>query len=257
MLCMASFSILLMIDNQQSYSFSQYANMAVGLILLPLSLAAAVVYIPPSPRPEKVFLRLLRRFFRQVGCLMSGLSLEGKQKQGLARRWKTASYRSDLLEVPGKLLGCSQQIDYRAFPGNSPEQVQASVTSLYALAHRIKDLVEAAGAPQADAVERQLREELAAWHQVIEGRFRLRGDGPAPMIESLPDARDRLAARLARLEARIEEMFAQAGEASLSTEDCRNLYRLLGSYRSVSEAAVGFAELADGIDWSEWQEPRF
>ena len=52
-------------------------------------------------------------------------------------------------------------------------------------------------------------------------------------------------------------MFAQAGEASLSTEDCRNLYRLLGSYRSVSEAAVGFAELADGIDWSEWQEPRF
>jgi uncharacterized membrane protein YccC len=257
MLCMASFSILLMVDNQESYSFTQYAALAVGLIMLPLSLAATTVYIPPSPRPEKAFLRLLRRFFRHAELLIAGRALDGKQGKGIAGRWKTVLYRNDLLEVPGKLAVCGPQIDYQAFPANTPEQVQALVTSLYALANRIKDLVEAREVPQADLVKKHLLEELGAWRQVIEGRFQLRAEQTTAGIEPGADVRDRLAARLAGLEARIEETFAQAGEGELSTEDLKNFYRLLGSYRGLSEAAIGYAQLADGINWAQWQEARF
>jgi uncharacterized membrane protein YccC len=256
MLCMASFCILLTVDNQQSYSFSQYANLVAGLIMLPLTVAAATRYIPGSPRPEKAFLRLLRRFFRHAEFLISGLALDGEQKKGIAERWKTALYRNDLLEVPAKLAACGQQIDYRTFPANTPEQVQALVTSLYALANRIKDLADACGASQAELVKKQLLEDLRDWRQVIEGRFQLRAEQTTVGIESGAEVRDRLAVRLAGLEARIGETLAQAGKGELSTEDLKNFYRLLGSYRGLSEAAIGYGQLADGINWAQWREAR-
>jgi hypothetical protein len=69
--------------------------------------------------------------------------------------------------------------------------------------------------------------------------------------------RVRLAARLGGLEASIAEMFAQSGKGELSSADYKNLYRLLGSYRGLSEAAIGYAQLAEGIKWTQWQEARF
>jgi len=242
MLCMASFFILLQIDNQQSYSFSQYLSMAVGLIMLPLGVVAAVVYLPPSPRPEKVFLRLVRRFFRNAERAIAG---------------RTSFFRNDLLEIPDKLAACGRQIDHRACPANSPEQVRALVTSLYALANRIGDLVDARGATQAELVEKRLRAELQDWHQVIEERFQRRADQTTQSVETGEDWRGRLAARLARLEDRVNEVFAQADERELSSQDLARFYQLLGSYRGLAEAAVGYGRLADAIDWAQWREPRF
>jgi hypothetical protein len=256
MFAMASFLILIGIDNQQSYSFSQYANNVVW-IMLSLALAVATAYIPTSPRPEKVFLRLLRRFFRHAEFLISGLAPDGEQQKGIAGRLKSVLYQDDLLELPGKLAECGKQIDYLTFPDNTPEQVQALVTSLYALAYRLEDLVEARGVPQGEMVQEHLLDDLRAWRQVIEGRFQRRAHDPTLVIEPAVDVRDRLAARLARLEARINETFGKVGESELSTEDYKNLYRLLGSYRGLSEAAIGYAQLAGGINWAQWQEARF
>jgi hypothetical protein len=128
---------------------------------------------------------------------------------------------------------------------------------MYALTNRIKDLVEARGYPQAEMVREHLLDDLRDWRQVIEGRFQRRAADPTLVIEPAVDVRDRLAARLTRLEERIDEKIAQAGEGELSTEDYRNLYRLLGSYRGLSEAAIGYAQLADEMNWAQWQESRF
>ncbi len=85
MFTMASFLILINIDNQQTYNFAAYAN-GVAWILLSLGLALATAYIPSSPRPEKVFLRLLRRYFRHAGFLLEGIAPERPEKTGLVRR---------------------------------------------------------------------------------------------------------------------------------------------------------------------------
>jgi uncharacterized membrane protein YccC len=253
---MVSFLILISIDNQQTYSFPDYANDLVW-IMLSIAVAVATAYIPTSPRSEKVFLRLLRRFFRNSEFLMARTALDWEQKKGLAGRWKTVLYRNDLLELPGKLGALEGQIDYRTFPDNTPEQVKALVTSMYALTNRIKDLVEARGYPQAEMVREHLLDDLRDWRQVIEGRFQRRAADPTLVIEPAVDVRDRLAARLARLEERIDKTIAQAGEGELSIEDYKNLYRLLGSYRGLSEAAIGYAQLADEMNWARWQEARF
>ncbi len=33
--------------------------------------------------------------------------------------------------------------------------------------------------------------------------------------------------------------------------------RLLGSYRGLSEAGIGYLRLAEKINWAQWQEARF
>jgi uncharacterized membrane protein YccC len=256
MFTMASFLVLISIDNQQSYSFSQYANNVVW-IMLSLALAVATAYIPNSPRPEKVFLRLLRRFFRHAEFLVSGLAPDEQRPKGIKRRWRSVLYQNDLLKLPGKLTAYGKQIDYRAFPDNTPEQVQALVASLYAVANRIKDLAEAHDYPQPELVKKRLLDDLRAWHQVIDARLQRRAEDPTQVIEPIADVRERLAARLGGLETGIAEIFAQSGKGELSTADYRNLYRLLGSYRGLSEAAIGYAQLADGIKWAQWQEARF
>jgi len=135
--------------------------------------------------------------------------------------------------------------------------VQALVASLYALANRIKDLVEAHDYPQTELVKKRLLDDLRAWHQVIDARLQRRAEDPTQFIEPIADVRERLAARLGGLEASIAEMFAQSGKGELSSADYKNLYRLLGSYRGLSEAAIGYAQLAEGIKWAQWQEARF
>ena len=253
---MVSFLILISIDNQQTYSFSDYANDVVW-IMLSLALAVATAYFPASPRPEKVFLRLYRRFYRHAGFLISGLASDGQRLKGITGRWRAVFYQNDLLELPGKLAACGQKIDYRVLPATTPEQVQDLVSSLYVLTFRIKDLVEAGAHPQAELVRERLRDDLQSWHQVIAARLERRADDPTQFIESSFEVRKRLAERLARLEASIEAIFDQPGKGELSAAEYKNLYRMLGSYRGLSEAAIDSAQRAEGVNWAPWHEARF
>jgi uncharacterized membrane protein YccC len=242
------------VQNQQIYDFAHYAN-KVASIALAGGLAIAIWYLPPSPRPEKVFLRLLARFFRHSEHLMSRLTLDWGQKKGMVDRWKTVYYRSDLLELPGKLAAGGQQIDHRAFPYNSPEQVQALVTSLHALAYRLKDLVDARGQPQAEPLVRELLDDVRTWRQAIEVLFR----GWAEELEAEPAGKleEQLDSKLSTMEKRINETFNRIEPDKLNDEDYVNFYRSLGTYRGLSEALVGYAQFAQGINWTPWREARF
>ncbi len=48
-----------------------------------------------------------------------------------------------------------------------------------------------------------------------------------------------------------------AEQEKLSEEDYKNFYRLIGSFRGLSESVVAHAKLAQGIDWGQWKEARF
>jgi len=251
LIALAMFTNSISLQNQQAYSFAAFANNHLAMITLVAALIIATAYIPPSPRPEKAFLRLLRRFFRHAEFLISEPGLDGKHKKGIAARWKMILYRNDLLELPGKLAGCSRHIDYRMLAGTTPQQVQALVASLYGLAHRVNDLIEARGLPQADLVEQHLLDDLRDWRKVIEERLR------ADPTQAIRPVVDRLAARLTRMEARISETFVMVAEGVLSTKDYRNFYRLLGSYRGLSETLISYATEAEGIDWARFREEKF
>jgi len=242
------------IQNHQTYSFADFANSTASL-LLSISLVLATEYLFTSPRPEKVFLRLLVRFFRHSEFLMSGLALDGGREGRLARIWKTAYYHKDLLELPPKLAKWGQQIDYRTFPNNTPEQVQALVANLQDLAYRIKMLVDARQSPQAELLVSRLHDDLRTWRIRLENRFHRWSENPTDIPEG--DLQARLAGSLASMEERVKEIDVLAGQEDLNEEDYKNFYRLLGSFRSLSESVVGHARLAEQFDFGQWREARF
>ena len=82
-------------------------------------------------------------------------------------------------------------------------------------------------------------------------------DDPETAARQGADVRDRLTARLAGLEARIEEAYAKSQEEELSAQDYENLYRLLGAFRGLSEAGADFIRTGGAIAWDRWREARF
>jgi uncharacterized membrane protein YccC len=254
--CLVFFLAITSIDNQQIYSFSQFASTTIMTILV-LSVLVVTAYIPTSPRPEKAFLRLLRRYFRHAEFLMARLALDWERRKGLLGRWKTTLYRNDLLELPEKLAVWGQHIDYRTFPDNTPKQVEALVTNLQALAYRIKELIEARQYLQADLLVRELSDDLRAWRILVENRFQLWADNPTMAVELGGQVQERLTARLAKFETRLDETFRLVGEDDLRDEEYENAYRLLGGFRGLSEAMIAYARLADGMNWAQWREERF
>jgi hypothetical protein len=204
-----------------------------------------------------MFLRVLRRFFRYAEFLMSFRALDRKESGGLLGRWRAALYKNGLLELPPKLAALGDKIDHRAFPDNTREKVQALVTNLFALALRIKELMDARKHPQADLLVRELHDDVRAWRVLVEEQFRLWADDPEAAVVPGVDAQERFEARLAKLEQRIAETFDSADEGELSPEDYKNFYRLLGSYRGVSETGISFISVAEKINWAQWREERF
>ncbi len=242
------------VQNQQTYSFASFAN---GLVMITLvaALIIATAHIPLPPRPEKVFLRLLRRFFREAEFMMSQLALDWEQRKGWVVRWKMLFYRNDLQELPVKLATLSQRIDKRLLHNTTPEKVQALVTNLQALAYRVQELIEARNLQQSKLIVRELLTDVRSWRVAVQKVFdRLSKEPAAADFASL---RSRVDATLDRLEKRMESALDKAEYTSVSAEERKNIYRLLGAHRGVSEALVDFAKQTVEINWKQWQEERF
>jgi hypothetical protein len=102
---------------------------------------------------------------------------------------------------------------------------------------------------------RELLEDVRAWRQAIEVLFR--GWAEELAAESAGKLEKRLEAKLNTMETLINETFDRIEPDKLNDEDYVNFYRLLGTYRGLSEALVGYAQLAEGVNWAQWEEARF
>ena len=243
------------VQNQQSYDFASFANGLVNICLV-AAIIIAVAYLPPSPRPEKAFLRLLHRYFRQAEFLISCLAIDEHRKTGWAVRLKMLFFRNDLLELPPKLAKWGSQIDHKAFPNPGAGQIQDMVNSLAIIADRLKMLMAEGQHPLAGLLVQQLLEDFRSWRLSVQALFEHWRLGKT-MDEEGETLEDRLASQIIRLEASIDRLRRQKEWDALSEEDGKNLYRFLGGHRSLSEAIVAHAKLVEGYEWKIWGKNRF
>jgi uncharacterized membrane protein YccC len=251
---LAMFVVVIGVSNQQSYSFIAFANTAMVLPIV-FSILMLTAYIPWSPLPERVFLRLLARFFRSAEFLISTFGHDPQQALSVPQRWRKRFHAHELMMLPGKLGVWGKMINPRLFPGTDEKQIQALVLNLQALSYRISGLVAARQLPQADFLVQELTQDMRKWRLAMQALFQ-DWSGQAP-VESEQALEQRLENKLSELEARISETFEQAGEGRLREEDYRNFYRLLGGFRGVSEAMVSYARLMSAMKLDEWRETRF
>jgi uncharacterized membrane protein YccC len=248
------FAVITSIDNQQTYNFSQAANTTLEALLI-ISLLVVTWYIPYNRQPEKMFLRLLSRFFRQAGFLVSPPTIDLGQATWAAGWWQRLRFRNDLLALPEQLGMWGTMVDQRKFVGDSPDQMQTHATRLYMLGHRLQELFEARRNPQAQFLLDELSEDIRDWRFKMQEICQLLAEDPAAVNQEA--IRSRLDTRLEQLEVRIKEVLNKADEGQLSDRDGENFYRLLGAYRGVAEAAVAYAGVSGAIDWMPWYEERF
>jgi hypothetical protein len=241
------------VQNQQTYDFAGYAN-TVAMMMLAITLVIATAYIPTSPRPEKAFLRLLGRFFRQGEVLLVRLARTWEHRRGLGGRLATMSHRDALLALPDKLEAWARHVEHRDLPVDSAAQAQSLVARVRALAYRLEELVEALDRPQAEILVQALLDDVRPWRETIQQLF---ADWAASPGADQSDLQARLADKLSTLEERIDAAFASDAAGQLEPADFENLYRVLGAYRGLSEAVVAYDDIAREIPWPRWQEARF
>ena len=241
------------ISNEQTYSFFAIANTSLMFTLVLLILAFSA-YIPFSPHPEKSFLRLLGRFFRSSDYLIATMYRDPQRPITRLEQWKKAFHMHELTSLPQKISTWGRFID-PGFPGTSAEQVQTLTTNLQALTYRMQDLLEVRDSLQAESLVQELLEDIHSWQSRVQEAFQLLSKDPTI------GNRDRFHARLTEImehfETRIKETLNKMTDDQINVQDSENFYRLLGAYRGVSEALIGYTASTGTIKWSLWQEERF
>jgi len=226
-------------------------------MILPLvfTIILLTAYIPWSPLPERVFLRLLARFFKSSEYLISTLGQDSQQPLTAWQRWRKRFHAREVAILPGMLGAWGKMIDPKVFPDTDTQQVQALVINLQALSYRISGLIEARQRPQSEFLVQELTQDMRNWRLAIQSLFQDWSEHTT--VESESALEQRLSNKLSELENRISETFEQTGAGRLKDEDYRNFYRLLGGFRGVSEAMLGYARLMNTMNMNQWRESRF
>jgi len=232
------------IANEQTYDFASMMN-AYVFTMAGILMVYGMTYLIGSPRPEKMVMRQLQRFFTSCEFLLSQSASGGS----FAGRMKHSYHRKELLTLPAKISAWGSQIDKKRFPHNSPEQVKKLAAKLQLLSFRIDDLLTLRERSQEDLFCRDLRDDLADWQALLGEAF----DEWSKVTETVPRGQS-LSERRAQLNARLEE---KASRLQMGDTDRQDFYRVLGAFRGVTRAGIGYGDQARDIDWAGWREEQF
>jgi uncharacterized membrane protein YccC len=251
---LAMFVMIASISNEQTYSFLKVANTSLMFALLFLILVITARF-PFSLCPERVFMRLITRFFRSCEFLMSNKRGGSQRNETRMDRWRKAFHAREVSTLPRKLGAWVPFIDTKSPSVTSQQQVQAVVTCMQGLSYRMKELLEERARPQAQFLVQALEVDMRTWHRKVQKTYQRLSVNPA--VGEKETFRRNLDGILERLEKQIKGALNQASKGQLSDRDAESFYRLLGAYRGVSEALVNYTGSAETIDWPLWTEERF
>jgi uncharacterized membrane protein YccC len=253
-LALAMFLTVINISNQQTYSF---LSVPVTMILFStvLLLLVFAIHIPFSSRPEKVFLRLLTRFFRSSEFLVSTLDWSPQRRESIIGAWMIAYHGRAIAAVPAKLIVWSRFINSKQLPGTAPQDIQSVVGTIQILAHQVQEMVDSGVTLEyADLIDKILPERVR-WNAKVEQAFKMLSGEPAA---ANPDMiRGQLLKISDSLELHVQQRLDSTPEQQFSVEQGMTFYRLLGVNRGLSEALLAYSVSAGSIDWAVWRESRF
>ncbi|MGD8978422.1 MAG: hypothetical protein PVG91_12510, partial [Gammaproteobacteria bacterium] len=251
---LAMFVVIASISNEQTYSFLSVANTSLMFVLI-FFVLVLTVHFPISWRPERVFHRLLHRYFRSCRYLVTALGRDAGRPLTHRERWLEAFHLREASTIPAKLAGWAPHLDPAALASPGGDTVQGMISGLQELSARIRMMREATDQTPADLLLEHLGDDVSTWQRGMAEAFgRLSVD---PAAGDGKGFRDLLDQYLMRLDTRIREALDIAGSSQPDQRDAEHFYRLLGSYRAVSEALVAYAERTGSIDWVRLREGRF
>ena len=242
-------------NSSQQYDILSVIDSTLMFITVLFCVLIPASYFPFSSRPDKVFLRLLGRFFRSSEYLMTTMRWDPTMTPTRLDYWRRAFHARELATLPQKLGAWGKVVNTRVLSNTTPEHLQTITTNLQALAYRMQELMDARANPQSELLVRELLTDMRVWRLKVQEALQVFSRDPAAL--AVNELREQLTTSIEHLEVRIEEILNKAGESDFSNRDGENFYHLLGAYRGLSEAMIEYAGTAEGIDWDQWRESRF
>lgn len=241
------------VQNQQSYNFAAQANSLV-FTLLAVLFVYVMSYLLGSSRPEKVMLKMTKRFFRSAQFIISQIAREPDDKPGWLAQWKLAYYRNEMTMLPAKIDAWGKSIDYSLYPDTSQEHIGQLVTSLQSIVYRFEELQSAKRSRRpTQAPDGQLINGLRKWAKELEFTFERWSERPDASGDD--HRRQKIQAWLPVFERRSEEYLRIGSNDSKDAQE--DLYLFLGGLRGLSKATMNYARVGQDVDWDQWREERF
>ena len=240
---------MLGISNEQSYNVAAMMNTYVFFLLV-MVVVTMLSYILGAFRPEKVFLKMIRRYFHSSEIILSALG-DKPADYSLYQRLRLAYHQQELQLLPAKLGIWGGAIDSSEFPDAAPANIQAVVTTLESLTYQVEDLCVLRRHPEVDSSIVVLRSDIREWRLALMKVFTILADGQLPQ----KDLAAKLASRMESITVHTEEIIEQG--RVIKVEDKQKLYRLLGGFRRLSQEVVVYAGVAGQINWSDLHREHF
>jgi len=250
---LALFLNIASISNPQIYSFLVVTTTSVMFILTLLVLLISA-YFPVSLNPEQVFLRLLRRYFRNCEYLYSHIK-NTSQPSGLIEQYKQRLHLQDLVKVSQNLSNWLPAIKIKNLSGTSAEQLPLLVTSLQKLAIQTQLLFDSTAYPQSPSLLQPLQKGFFDWQYKLNKISKKLSVDPSSANNDILSLE--LKRTIATMEKSLEDTLNQEGENQVSKQHREHLYSLLAAYRTVSAAIIDYAAYTKDIDWVHCNEQRF
>lgn len=237
------------IQNRQTYDFALFVNNAAAMVL-GILMTAALANFPFPSRPERMFERVMRRFFRQAE---SFLSVCRAAPLGAREKRRLGDCLASLRLSAGKLGGWVNTVEETPLGPGAKARAAALAASLNSIANSLQLLAEVRAELPPDPAGSN--RDFQSWHETL--LLAVRHWGRAP----------RTAASESTALARLRNAYGAIGhgiEAAFETATARfppeghiGAYRLLGGYRRAHRALLDHAALSADFDWARWQENRF
>ncbi len=242
---------LLSLDEEgQSYSFSSFVNMWLGLCG-GFAGALAVLGLFSSVVPEQEFCKQVRAFFDQCGQFLRELAASEPGAGGAAvvkaghQRWHG---------ILKQLRTWSSAINYEQVPANNGHKTQALMESIEHLALHL-----AAGGQVrrqfAGAVDEPLREVFDRFHGACVESFQLIANAPADLkpIPDLPDT----ASLVREIESRADDLRRSAAGDDDNATSLRGVMRATAYMNLMAGELSNCRDKVNAIDWKKWNQNYF
>ncbi|HRD89882.1 MAG TPA: FUSC family protein [Accumulibacter sp.] len=250
-LALSTFVMVILVSNQQTYSFVYVMNFTL-MWLLALGIIWVASWFPISFMPQRVIFKQLHRFLKSCDQLLVPPRPHLIEQLELMRR---EYHIHEVTTLPAKIGRWMAAVPDAAKLAGGDDRIPALVNSLQVTADRMRELAEVRRMPQSELMVRGLHDGVQEWRRGIQEVLSRLAVDPASMDSAA--LRSQLQAMLEALEARIESTLNSASQGSISSAEGDNAYRLLGAYRGVSGALINVASSAGAISWSGLREARF
>lgn len=238
------------ISNEQTYDFASMMN-AYVFTMAGVLMVYGMTYLVGSPRPEKVVLRQVRRFFESGEYLL----FHPRNPASVAARMKHAYHQREIETLPAKIASWGAQFDTTRFPKDSHEQVKGLAARLQLFAFRVDDFLSVQSAPEAALLRQDLGDELGEWRDLLKQAFREWSSVPEGDPRS--DLAEHLSLELPKLSTRIEEDVDRLQASADREAKGMRFYEVLGALRAVTRAGIAYDSTSRQIDWEALREEQF